>query len=139
MFVKVIDGDLATLPLSGESLQAKIDTIVHVAAHVHWTHPYEKLRPDNVLATQRLLQFAVSTRLKSFCFISTVSAATSAEEELPHFDEINVRPETLSPFLPPYILALSPLFDVRTVPSKIYSYLKGKRSSRWVFVEQNGR
>jgi len=56
-----------------ERLATEIDAVIHNGASVHLTHPYEVLRPANVLGTQEVLRFAVQGRTKPVCHASGTS------------------------------------------------------------------
>lgn len=82
--VSIILGDLAEpkLGLSDEKhqwLATHIDTIVHCGAFVHHLHNYSTMKAANVDATVELLKLALSERIKSFCFVSTLSVASAIE------------------------------------------------------------
>ena len=81
--VRILPGDLAApgLGLSGSAragLAAEIDAIAHCGAFVHHLHGYQALRAANVGGTKALLELAAPGKLKSFCFISTLTAGALA-------------------------------------------------------------
>ena len=62
-----------------EFLLKEIDSLFHCAAKVHWLVSYDSLRESNVLSTKNLIEFALTTKLKRFYFISTISVVQNVE------------------------------------------------------------
>jgi thioester reductase-like protein len=96
-----IAGDLAQprLGLGGDrfaGLAARLDSIYHNGAQVHFLHPYATLKPANVLGTTEVLRLATSSRLKSVHFVSTLSVLSGLAEGRPALeDDRNEHPEEL--------------------------------------------
>lgn len=80
--VEVICGDLAEPHLGLDDAQIatlakEVDTIVHCGAFVHHLHSYNTMKAANVDSTRTLLQLALTTKRKQFCFVSTESVANA--------------------------------------------------------------
>jgi amino acid adenylation domain-containing protein/thioester reductase-like protein len=80
--VRVVLGDLALAHLGLDaatltSLAADVDVILHCGAMVHHLHSYATMKPANVDSTRFLLELALTTKRKHFCFVSTESVATA--------------------------------------------------------------
>lgn len=78
--ISFVVGDIAmpNLGLTEEvwlNLAAEINAIYHVAAAVNWLWGYDTMRAPNVLGTVELLRIALTTRMKYFFYISTVSTS----------------------------------------------------------------
>ncbi|PSJ26385.1 oxidoreductase [Streptosporangium nondiastaticum] len=58
-----------------ERLAAETDRIVHSAALVNHVLPYSRLFEPNVAATARLIELALTHRMKRFAYVSTIAAA----------------------------------------------------------------
>ncbi|WP_258086371.1 non-ribosomal peptide synthetase [Xenorhabdus bovienii] len=76
--LQVIAGDiteplLAMNPQTYKRLSVECDVIFHLAAHVNYIQPYSAHRAGNVVGTLNLLRFAVSEKVKSFHYISTIA------------------------------------------------------------------
>jgi amino acid adenylation domain-containing protein/thioester reductase-like protein len=75
--LSVVQGDLEK-PRLGLSKQVydrllpEVDTIIHNGANVNFSLPYDSLREANVLATQRLLEFAELGAVRAFHYISSL-------------------------------------------------------------------
>jgi thioester reductase-like protein len=98
--VDVICGDLAEPRLglnedTFKQLATDVDAILHCGAFVHHLHSYPTMKAANVDSTRTLLELALTTKRKHFCFVSTESVAsaisgiTSSPEEI-----ISNRPAT---------------------------------------------
>jgi amino acid adenylation domain-containing protein/thioester reductase-like protein len=90
----IINGDLSKPNLGIEeqafqNLCEKIDCIIHPAANVKHYGRYEEFYNHNVVATENLLNFAVTSRKKDFHHVSTVGVAAGRipEEEMALFTE----------------------------------------------------
>ncbi|UCH94419.1 MAG: amino acid adenylation domain-containing protein [Candidatus Aminicenantes bacterium] len=83
--LKVLAGDL-TLDRFGldsqtyKKLAAAPDVIIHAAANVKHFGLYEDIYDSNVRSTERLLEFALDTKVKDFIHISTMGVCTGATE-----------------------------------------------------------
>ncbi|WP_336082244.1 amino acid adenylation domain-containing protein [Nocardia sp. SSK8] len=79
-----LPGDLAA-PRLGLSeadwatLAGQIEVIYHNGARVNHLEPYEVLRPANIGGTVEVLRLAVTTRVKTLHFVSTVNAAVGID------------------------------------------------------------
>ncbi len=79
--LEVLAGDLAA-PHFGlpdaiwQDLAARVDLIVHPAAHVNHMLPYAQLFGANVSGTAELIALALTTRKKRFVHVSTIAAAS---------------------------------------------------------------
>lgn len=60
-------------------LQTSCSSIIHNAAVVSVTRPYESLRQNNVESTRKLLHLAAEGVIKPFTFISTIATAQLSE------------------------------------------------------------
>ncbi|VVE89196.1 amino acid adenylation domain-containing protein [Pandoraea bronchicola] len=83
--LKVILGDLAKprlglTPDAWRTLARDIDAIYHNGAHVNHVYDYPYLYDANVGATLELLRLACEFRNKSMHFVSTLSAASAADD-----------------------------------------------------------
>lgn len=68
--------ELGLSPAARRELQARVDTVVHAAAHIRFDAPYAIAHAVNVEGTARLLAFAGGCmRLRRFCQISTLYVA----------------------------------------------------------------
>ena len=79
--VRIVRGDLAEpdlglTPAIRQQLAGELDAIVHCGAFVHHLHNYQTMKAANVDSTISLLQLALESRRKSFCFVSTLSLAS---------------------------------------------------------------
>ncbi|MFB7874152.1 amino acid adenylation domain-containing protein [Nocardia sp. NPDC056064] len=79
-----LPGDLAAprLGLSEDdwaTLAGQIEVIYHNGARVNHLEPYEVLRPANIGGTVEVLRLAVTTRVKTLHFVSTVNAAVGID------------------------------------------------------------
>jgi amino acid adenylation domain-containing protein/thioester reductase-like protein/non-ribosomal peptide synthase protein (TIGR01720 family) len=79
--LKIIRGDLKEDNLgfdekTYESLSMEVDAVIHSAANVRHIGQYEEFYEDNVLATQRMLEYAVAGKKKDFHFISTLGVCS---------------------------------------------------------------
>jgi thioester reductase-like protein len=88
--LEVIAGDIEKPQLglddtTWERLAQTTDLIVHSAAQVNHILPYEQLLTANVRGTAELIRLAITTRIKSFIYLSTM--AISAEGDLRNFTE----------------------------------------------------
>lgn len=98
--VEVLCGDLAAprLGLKEETftqLAGDIDAILHCGAFVHHLHSYQTMKAANVDSTRILLELALTTKRKHFCFVSTESVATAISGITVSPEEIiNNRPAT---------------------------------------------
>jgi thioester reductase-like protein len=61
-----------------DDLARETDAVYHAAADVNWVSDYASLRSANVIATQALLRFACTGRLKRFHFVSSLSVCMAA-------------------------------------------------------------
>ena len=61
-----------------ESLAVEVGSVVHVGALVNHVMSYEQLFASNVAGTARLIQLALTARVKPFTFVSTVAAVLPA-------------------------------------------------------------
>lgn len=80
--VEVICGDLAEPRLglnedTFKQLAGNIDAILHCGAFVHHLHSYPTMKAANVDSTRTLLELALTTKRKYFCFVSTESVASA--------------------------------------------------------------
>ena len=76
-------GDLSRrqLGLPSEQFQkmaSQINTIYHNAALLNYVHPYERLKPSNVLGTQEVLRLASQIKVKPVHYISSVAVFESS-------------------------------------------------------------
>ncbi|MFV9644353.1 MAG: amino acid adenylation domain-containing protein [Desulfobacterales bacterium] len=76
--IRVVKSDLKEKALGivskqYEMLSASVDSVIHAAANVRHFGMYKDSYEDNVIATERLLEFAVTKRKKDFHYISTTS------------------------------------------------------------------
>ncbi|CDH07851.1 hypothetical protein XBO1_600078 [Xenorhabdus bovienii str. oregonense] len=60
-------------PQTYKCLSVECDVIFHLAAHVNYIQPYSAHRAGNIVGTLNLLRFAVSEKVKSFHYISTIA------------------------------------------------------------------
>jgi thioester reductase-like protein len=77
------DAGFGRSPAEYRRLMHGVAAIVHCAADVNWTLPYESLRCANVLLTCNLLRFAASGVRKRFHFISSLAACYSTRARSP--------------------------------------------------------
>ncbi len=85
--------------LEREWLAEKIDAIYHCGAMVNFVLPYEAMKQSNIIATQALLQLAVTTRLKPFHYVSSVAIFDSIDcLDKPFVYETDELPEGKSVF-----------------------------------------
>jgi thioester reductase-like protein len=87
----VIEADLSASHLGlDDSCYAAIandaSTIVHCAADVSWSRPYERLRTPNVAPVRQLLRLACSGAQKHFSLVSSLAVCYSSDATL-HTDE----------------------------------------------------
>ncbi|MDQ0930745.1 fatty acid CoA ligase FadD9 [Streptomyces turgidiscabies] len=78
--LEVLAGDIAepSLGLTAtdwDRLAEEVDLIVHAGAMVNHVLPYQHLFEANVVGTAELVRLALTTRLKSFTFLSSVAVA----------------------------------------------------------------
>lgn len=78
--IRCVFGDISKPLLGLRSLEnylqmcRKVDSVIHSAAYVHWTAPYQgKMRQSNVVGTFALISFCRAVRRKALHFISTIS------------------------------------------------------------------
>lgn len=57
--------------------------IYHSAARVHWTDPYDALRPHNIDPTLEVLRFATTARRKAVHYVSTLAVTLGADRSRP--------------------------------------------------------
>ena len=62
-------------------LARDVDLIVHPAAHVNHMLPYDQLFGPNVVGTAELIRLALTTRLKTFNYVSTVGVVLGGDCE----------------------------------------------------------
>jgi amino acid adenylation domain-containing protein/thioester reductase-like protein len=80
--VNIVCGDLAEPRLGLDetvfaSLASDIDAVLHCGAFVHHLHSYQTMKAANVESTRTLLEFALTSKRKHFCFVSTESVASA--------------------------------------------------------------
>jgi len=78
--VEIVCGDLAEPRLGLDEtvfleLAARIEAVLHCGAFVHHLHSYQTMKAANVDSTRTLLEFALTSKRKQFCFVSTESVA----------------------------------------------------------------
>jgi len=79
-----VTGDLAK-PILGisastyEMLADHVDAILHNGAYVHWLLPFDQLRDTNIGGTREVFRFAVTKKLKSVHYVSTMAVLGSKE------------------------------------------------------------
>jgi myxalamid-type nonribosomal peptide synthetase MxaA len=79
-----LDSTSPTLGVPGEAwndLCSTVDCIFHCGAAVNWVLGYDALRAPNVLSTKSLLDMAVTFKLKSFFYVSTISTSLPGQLE----------------------------------------------------------
>ena len=74
--VRVVSGDLGRHELglrheTWNALAARVGSVIHNGALVHYVQSYDALRPANVDGTRELLRFAMTGLPKSFHFVSS--------------------------------------------------------------------
>ena len=74
-----------------ETLATKVDTIVHNGALVNHSFTYQQLFEPNVLGSIALMQLAMTRRIKSFNFISSVGVAAGLAKNAMVMEEDDVR------------------------------------------------
>ncbi|MFO7728076.1 MAG: amino acid adenylation domain-containing protein [Desulfonatronovibrio sp.] len=98
--VRIIPGDLAMpdLGLSDshrQELTSGAEAILHCGAFVHHLHSYSTMKPVNVGGTRALLDLAVTTVQKPFCFVSTITVAESAQGAVRVEEAVPSRPPAM--------------------------------------------
>ncbi|CAN5706996.1 carboxylic acid reductase [soil metagenome] len=83
--LEVLPGDLGEphLGLDADTwsrLAGSVDLIVHPAAHVNHVLPYHQLFGANVVGTAELIRLALTTKLKSINFVSSMGVTTLLNE-----------------------------------------------------------
>ncbi len=58
-------------------LQSKVGLIIHSAANTSLLASFEKIEPINVGGTERMIEFALGTREKNLCYVSTYTVMGS--------------------------------------------------------------
>ncbi|MGW6421638.1 carboxylic acid reductase [Nocardia sp. NPDC055053] len=114
--LEVVTGDVAEPGLGVDlstwhRLAARVDHVVHTAALVNHVLPYPHLFGPNVVGTAEVIRLAITTRVKSVDFLSTIAVAA-----------------------PPRVPALDEDEDIRTVrPTRPLddSYANGYEASKW--------
>ena len=92
----VLAGDL-TSPRFGltkemyDKLTADIDAIVHNGALVNHAFPYSELFEANVFGTVEVIRFAITKRLKSITFISSIAVTTGLKHTKPVSEDEDIR------------------------------------------------
>ncbi|MFC8384358.1 carboxylic acid reductase [Nocardia sp. NPDC057272] len=81
--LEIVVGDIAQPALgvrrsAWEQLAARVDHVVHAAAHVNHVLPYRHLFDANVVGTAEIIRLALTTRVKSVDFLSTIAVADSS-------------------------------------------------------------
>jgi fatty acid CoA ligase FadD9 len=69
------DQDLGVDAATWRRLADNVDLIVHPAALVNHLLPYDQLFGPNVVGTAELIRLAITTRVKSFTYLSTIAVA----------------------------------------------------------------
>lgn len=80
--VEIVCGDLAEPRLGLDEtvfmgLAARVEAVLHCGAFVHHLHSYQTMKAANVDSTRTLLEFALTSKRKQFCFVSTESVASA--------------------------------------------------------------
>ena len=80
--VSIVRGDLAApdfgiSPEARQRLAKEVDGILHCGAFVHHLHNYQTMKAANVDSTVSLLKLALEEKRKAFCYISTLSVAST--------------------------------------------------------------
>ena len=88
--VTAVTGDI-TKPRLGcqayERLTQDIDTVVHAAAEVAWTDPYDACRAGHVEGTREVIAFATSGRRKHLVYVSSMAALHWVDRQGDTIDE----------------------------------------------------
>lgn len=90
--VRCVVGDLAQerLGLSRDTwadLAATVDVVYHNGALVNFVYPYSALKAPNVGGTQRVLEFACTTRLKAVHHVSTIDTLLATHTPRPFLED----------------------------------------------------
>ncbi|MDR0218102.1 MAG: amino acid adenylation domain-containing protein [Enterobacteriaceae bacterium] len=98
--VKVVIGDLGQprfglLPEVWYKLTEEVDVIYHNGALVNFIYPYSALKSINVDGTRTALEFACTSRLKHFHYVSSVNALFATESPRPFMEDDRAMSETV--------------------------------------------
>ncbi|MCP3802000.1 thioester reductase domain-containing protein [Allokutzneria sp. A3M-2-11 16] len=94
--LEVLAGDIAEPRLgldddTWERLAREVDHIAHAGALVNHVLPYNHLFDANVAGTAELIRLGLTTRVKSFAYLSSVAVATASPEPSPVDEDADVR------------------------------------------------
>ncbi|KAF0971881.1 hypothetical protein FDP41_010104 [Naegleria fowleri] len=83
--VRVILGDVATERMGIEEsiyseLLENVDVIYHIGSAVDFVQPYSSLKAANVDGTSRVIELALTRKIKPLAYISSISAAPKNED-----------------------------------------------------------
>ncbi|MFP4325470.1 MAG: amino acid adenylation domain-containing protein [Desulfonatronovibrio sp.] len=98
--IRIIPGDLSAPDLGlseshRQELESQAEAILHCGAFVHHLHNYSTMKPVNVNGTRALLDLAVTTVQKPFCFVSTITVAEAVPEAASAAEEVSAAPPGL--------------------------------------------
>ncbi|MBD2813322.1 thioester reductase domain-containing protein [Xenorhabdus sp. Flor] len=98
--VDFVIGDLGQprfglLPETWEKLAQDVDVIYHNGALVNFIYPYSALKSINVDGTRTALEFACTSRLKHFHYVSSVNALFATESPRPFMEDDRAMSETV--------------------------------------------
>ncbi|PHM33208.1 amino acid adenylation domain-containing protein [Xenorhabdus innexi] len=98
--VDFVIGDLGQprfglLPEIWDKLAQDVDVIYHNGALVNFIYPYSSLKSINVDGTRTALEFASTSRLKHFHYVSSVNALFATESPRPFMEDDRAMSETI--------------------------------------------